>query len=128
MRIVILIVALMLVSTVRAVETNGYASYYSNWYEGRMCADGRTTFRQKYAYAAHRTLPFGTKVRVTNLVNGKSWVVTIVDRGPYDPKALPKLKPHPTRIIDVSRETARMLGMLKAGVVSVRIDVLSDGK
>ena len=109
-------------------STNGQASYYSDKYEGRKCADGRTVFHQRFAYAAHPTLPFGSRVRVTNLDNGRSWVVVIVDRGPYDLSALPKLKPHPTRIIDVSREVARMLGMLRAGVVPVRLEVLPDGK
>lgn len=128
MKTFVLAVTFMLASVAMAVETNGYASYYADHYEGHKCADGKTIFHQKYAYAAHRTLPFGTKVRVTNLSNGRSWVVTIVDRGPYNPKALPKLKPHPTRIIDVSKETAKMLGMLKAGVVPIRIDILPKSK
>jgi len=126
--VAILCIMMMAVSAVADVVTNGEASYYSDRYEGRKCADGKTIFHQKYAYAAHHTLPFGSRVRVTNLSNGKSWVVTIVDRGPYNPSALPKLKPHPTRIIDVSREVARMLGMLRAGVVPVRIKVISYGK
>ena len=80
MKAVALAVAFILVSAAMAVETNGYASYYADRYEGRKCADGKTIFHQKYAYAAHRTLPFGTRVRVTNLSTERagwssSWIV-----------------------------------------------------
>ena len=128
MKNICMLLALMASATLAETSTNGTASYYSDSYEGKRCADGTTVFHQRFAYAAHLTLPFGTRVRVTNLDNGKSWVVTIVDRGPYDPAARPKLKPHPTRVIDVSREVARMLGMLKAGVVPVRLEILPDRK
>jgi len=68
-----------------------------------------------YAYtAAHRKLPFGTLVRVTNLYNGKSVVVRINDRGPFKRK----------RIIDLSYAAAKKIGMIEAGVVKVRIEVL----
>jgi len=112
-------------------ETNthrltGKASYYHDKYEGRRTASGKV-FRQRYAYAAHCTLPFGTRVRVHNLDNGRSWVVVIEDRGPFDVKSAQEgiLKPHRTRIIDVSRETARMLGFVKRGTVNVRLEILS---
>jgi rare lipoprotein A len=64
--------------------------------------------------AAHRTLPFGTKVRVTNLNNGKSATVTINDRGPYIHG----------RIIDVSAGAANVLGMRHSGVARVRVSTL----
>jgi rare lipoprotein A len=64
--------------------------------------------------AAHKTLPFGTHVRVTNLDNGRSTVVTIVDRGPFARG----------RIIDVSTYAAGVLGMREAGVVHVRLERL----
>lgn len=65
--------------------------------------------------AAHRTLPFGTKVRVTNRTNGRSVVVRINDRGPFVRG----------RIVDVSKEAARQLGMVSAGVVRVCIAQVS---
>ena len=66
--------------------------------------------------AAHRTLPFGTRVRVTNLTNGRSVVVTITDRGPFAPG----------RIIDVSKRAARNLDFVRAGTARVRIRVLEN--
>lgn len=70
-----------------------------------------------YAYvAAHPTLPFGTYVRVTNLENGQTVVVRIVDRGPH----------RPDRIIDLSYGAARALGMVDKGVVPVRVEVLQQ--
>lgn len=64
--------------------------------------------------AAHRTLPFGTHVRVTNLGNGRSVVVTIVDRGPFARG----------RVIDVSRLAARKLGFLRNGTAKVSLEIL----
>jgi rare lipoprotein A len=66
--------------------------------------------------AAHRKLPFGTEVRVTNLANGKSVVVRINDRGPY-------IK---GRILDLSHAAAQELGMVKRGIVRVNVEVLPD--
>lgn len=107
----------------------GQASYYHDRYEGRRTASGKV-FRQRYAYAAHCTLPFGTRVRVHNLDNGRSWVVVIEDRGPFEVEKARSgiLKPHPSRVIDVSRETARMLGFEKQGVTNVRLEILDTPK
>jgi len=66
--------------------------------------------------AAHRTLPFGTKVRVTNLVNHKSCIVEITDRGPYARG----------RIIDLSYAAAEKLGMAEAGVANVQLEILGN--
>ena len=66
--------------------------------------------------AAHRTLPFGSKVKVTDLRNSKSVVVTITDRGIFSPG----------RIIDLSYAAAEQLGMIKSGVDPVRLDVLTS--
>ena len=66
--------------------------------------------------AAHRTLPFGSKVRVANLANGRSVIVRINDRGPFTKN----------RIIDVSRAAAEQLGMLRAGVARVSVTRVSD--
>jgi rare lipoprotein A len=94
-------------------KTDGLASYYADKYQGRKTANGETFDTGKLT-AAHRTLPFGTRVRVTNLDNGKSVVVRVNDRGPFVAG----------RIIDLSPAAARKLEMLRAGVVRVRLDIL----
>src|SRR5699024_4189089 len=88
---------------------HGKASYYGPRFAGRLTASGQR-FNPKLLTAAHRSLPFGTRVRVTNLNNGKQAVVRINDRGPFVA----------ARIIDLSRHAARLLGMLKSGVAPVR--------
>ncbi len=80
---------------------------------GRTTASGES-FDPDRLTAAHRTLPFGTRVRVTNLENGRSVVVTITDRGPF----------RRGRVIDVSGRAARRLGFAAQGVARVRLDVL----
>lgn len=95
-----------------ASET-GEASYYGDRHHGKKTASGER-FDQRALTAAHRTLPFGTQVRVTNLNNERSVVVRINDRGPFVRG----------RIIDVSRAAAERLDMLRSGVVPVRIEAL----
>lgn len=104
----------------------GKCSYYADKYEGRLCADNKTIFRQKFAYAAHRSLPFGTKIRITNLENGRKWTCVVVDRGPfdYDEALRGNIVPNRTRILDVSKETARMLNFTKQGVCSVKVEII----
>jgi rare lipoprotein A len=91
----------------------GVASYYAEKYHGRKTASGEA-FDMNRLTAAHRTLPFGTRVRVTNLSNGKSVTVRINDRGPFVQG----------RIIDLSRAAAARIDMVRAGVVKVKIDIL----
>jgi rare lipoprotein A (peptidoglycan hydrolase) len=102
------------------VETDDYpppvmgrASYYGPGFAGRKTASG-AVFRPEQLTAAHRFLPLGTKVRVTNLNNGRSVLVTINDRGPYIRG----------RHIDLSVAAARAIGMIGRGVASVAIDIL----
>ncbi|MBI1184354.1 septal ring lytic transglycosylase RlpA family protein [bacterium] len=98
-----------------AQSQTGKASYYSDKLHGNETASGEKY--DKFAYtAAHITLPFGTKVKVTNLWNGKWVVVKINDRGPFDKQ----------RIIDVSKQAAIDLQMITAGVVDVKIEVVND--
>ncbi|EXF43980.1 lipoprotein [Pseudomonas sp. BAY1663] len=92
---------------------SGKASYYARMHHGKRTANGET-HDQNALVAAHRSLPFGTRVRVTNLNNGKQVVVRINDRGPF----------RRGRIIDLSRAAARQLDMLNAGVARVRIETL----
>ncbi len=91
----------------------GKASWYGKKWHGRKTASGEPFDRRKLT-AAHKRLPFGTIVRVTNLRNRRSVRVRINDRGPY-------IK---GRIIDVSEAAARRLKMLRAGVVPVKIEII----
>jgi peptidoglycan lytic transglycosylase len=90
-----------------------YASWYGWDFARRRTASGEM-FNPLALTAAHRTLPLGSKVRVTNLGNGRSVVLRITDRGPY----------HKGRGIDLSREAARQLRMVDQGVARVRVDQL----
>lgn len=94
-------------------STVGYASYYGSKYHGRKTASGETYNMYKLT-AAHRTLPFGTSVRVTNLGNNRSVIVRVNDRGPFSR----------ARLIDVSLEAARKLDLLAAGTARVSVEVL----
>jgi rare lipoprotein A len=88
----------------------GYASFYADKFEGRKTANGEI-FNQSKLTAAHKKLPFGTQVMVTNLANGRSVQVRINDRGPFVSG----------RIIDLTKAAAKEIDMLGAGVARVRI-------
>jgi rare lipoprotein A len=98
----------------RRTET-GVASYYDSRLDGSRTASGQR-YDEDALTAAHRTLPFGTRVRVTNLSNDRHVVVTINDRGPFTKG----------RVIDVSRRAARDLGILRRGTATVRLEVLGS--
>lgn len=91
----------------------GIASWYGPGFHGRRSASGEP-FNQNAMTAAHRTLPFGTQVRVTNLRTGASVIVRINDRGPFTRG----------RVIDLSRAAAGEIGMLGSGVAPVKVEVL----
>ena len=91
---------------------NGVISYYGDQFHGRKTASGEIFDKHAFT-AAHRSLPFRTKVRVTNLENGKSVVVVINDRGPF-------IK---GRILDLSQAAAREIGLIGRGTVRARITV-----
>ena len=99
-------------SGMRAVS--GSASWYGPGFHGRKTANGER-YDMHALTAAHRSLPFGTKVRVTNRSNGKSVVVRINDRGPYASG----------RVIDLSRGAAQAVSMIGSGVVPVNLEVLN---
>jgi len=94
----------------------------ASWYSIRTNRGTRTASGQRLsdhaATAAHKTLPMGTKVRVTNQSNGQSEVVTITDRGPYIRG----------RVIDVTIGVAERIGFAKRGVVPVKVEVLSKAE
>jgi rare lipoprotein A len=92
---------------------SGYASWYGPGFNGNVSASGEV-FNQHAMTAAHRHLPFGTRVRVTNVNNGRSVVVRINDRGPYAGD----------RILDLSMGAADQIGLISAGVGMIRMDVL----
>jgi peptidoglycan lytic transglycosylase len=94
-------------------ELLGIASWYGAWHQGKRTASG-ARFNRKALTAAHKTLPLGTKVLVTNLENQRSIVLTINDRGPY----------MPGRVIDVTERAAKSLGFHEDGLARVRIRVL----
>ncbi len=91
----------------------GVASWYGGEFHGRKSSDG-SRFNKEEFTAAHRTYPFGTLVKVTNLKNNKSCVVKITDRGPYAGN----------RIMDVSKQAAQELGMISSGLAKVKLEVV----
>jgi rare lipoprotein A len=99
------------------ITETGLASWYGSRHHGKRTASGEIFNQDKFT-AAHRTLPWGTRVKVTNLANGKSVEVRINDRGPFSQG----------RIIDLSRAAARSLGMVEQGITTVRIEWLPDSE
>lgn len=103
-------------STSKPSNAEGIASYYANDFHGKKTANGEN-FDMHALTAAHRSYPFNTKVRVTNMDNGKSVIVRINDRGPF------KLD----RIMDLSFGAAEALGMTKSGTAKVRLEIVEWG-
>ena len=93
---------------------SGVASYYGPGFHGRRTANGER-FDMHAMTAAHRTLPFGTKLKVTNLSNGKSTIVRVNDRGPYAGN----------RVIDLSVAAAKQIGAIHSGVAKVSLEVVN---
>ncbi len=102
-------------NAVGVYKSNAVASYYADKFHGRKTSNGETF--DMYAFtAAHKSLPFNTMVKVTNLDNGKSVVVRINDRGPFVAG----------REIDVSKAAASQLGMLSSGTARVSLQILGE--
>ncbi|MDF2832889.1 MAG: hypothetical protein K0Q82_1995 [Chryseobacterium indoltheticum] len=99
-------------NTVDAKKTS-YASYYHDKFNGRKTASGEVFDNSKLT-AAHRTLPFGTEVKVTNLNNGKEVIVTINDRGPF----------HSSRALDMSRAAFDEIGNTDRGTIPVEYEIV----
>lgn len=91
----------------------GIASYYGGNFHGKRTASGEM-FNKNAMTAAHRSLKFGTKLKVTNLRNGRTVLVTVNDRGPHVQG----------RIIDLSQAAAKKIGLAHAGTVRVKLEVL----
>ena len=101
--------------TAAASVQSGKASWYGPGFHGRRTANGERFNTNAYT-AAHKTLPFGTKLKVTNLRNGKSVKVVVNDRGPFTGG----------RVLDVSRGAARHLGMIASGTAKVKVQLASN--
>lgn len=99
--------------SVQVHAATGTATYYADRFEGRTTANSET-FAQEKLTAAHNSLPFGTRVKVTNLVNGNSVVVRVNDR---------MHSRNPT-LIDVSKKAAKELGCVRAGRVPVLLEIV----
>jgi rare lipoprotein A len=106
---------LFLFAFAKAQVQNGKASFYADKFEGRQTASG-AIYKHGKATGAHRTLPFGTKVRVINLANNRSEIITINDRGPFVSD----------RIIDVSKSIASKLNFINEGVTDVIVEIVGD--
>lgn len=94
----------------------GMASYYADEFNGRTTSNGEVYDMNQFT-AAHRTLPFNTRVRVTNALSGKAVIVRINDRGPFKDN----------RIIDLSLAAAKALELIGSGTAPVRLEVLQSG-
>lgn len=109
---ILVLLTIILIPALFADET-GYASWYAGKYHGRQTASGEIFDTNKFT-AAHKTLPFDTVVKVTNLENGKSTVVRINDRGPFIEG----------RIIDLSLAAAKDIDIVNSGVAKVKITIV----
>jgi len=89
------------------------ASYYATKFNNKVSASGIIFHNNNYV-CAHRTLPFGTKIKVTNIKNNKSIIVTVIDRGPFIKK----------RVIDLSQRAFKSIASLKSGFITVKIEIL----
>lgn len=115
-RILLFLLCIVTFSSVYGQVQTGKASFYADKFEGTQTASGEK-YRHKKFTAAHKTLPFGTRVRVTNLSNNESVEVVINDRGPYVEG----------RVIDVSKAAAEKLGFVNLGLAEVKIEVVDAG-
>jgi len=106
-----LIIQFNVVFSQKNYNKTGMASYYADKFEGRKTASGEI-YKHSKLTAAHRTLPFGTKLKITNLKNGKSVIVRVNDRGPFVKG----------RIVDLSKRAAMQIDLIKAGVAKVRVE------
>lgn len=118
MKRLLLLIVLLLLSSFKDTkfqesENITIASWYGGFHHGRLTASGEV-FNQNLLTAAHKTLPFGTKLEVTNLNNGKSVVVEINDRGPF-------IK---GRGLDLSREAFKRISPLSKGIIKVSYKIV----
>ena len=118
-----LIIMMSMILSVSLLGETGEASHY---WQGQQTASGRR-FDKTAMTAAHRTLPMGSVVKVTNLRNGKSVIVTINDRGPYAKASKSSAYRGSMRVIDLSEGAFLKIASKKSGVTDVKIEVLKKG-
>ncbi|MFM8912869.1 MAG: septal ring lytic transglycosylase RlpA family protein [Flammeovirgaceae bacterium] len=113
----ILFAACMVITSVGIAQVQtGKASYYADKFEGSPTASGEK-YRGSKMTAAHKTLPFGTKIKVTNLANNESVILEVNDRGPFVEG----------RILDVSKAAAEKLGFFNQGIADIKIEIVNAG-
>jgi rare lipoprotein A len=115
-KILVLFLAISVLGSAFGQVQTGKASFYADKFEGVQTASGQK-YKRKKLTGAHKSLPFGTKVRVTNLQNDKSVEIIINDRGPYVDG----------RIVDVSKAAAEKLGFINQGITEVKLEVIDPG-
>ena len=111
-----LMILLAAISLPATTQEHGVASYYAGKFQGRLTANGETFDTNRFT-AAHKTLPFNTIVRVTNIENDRTTFARINDRGPFVEG----------RIIDLSRMAAAAIGMVASGIATVEVEIVSLG-
>lgn len=116
MKIIPFFALLFVVAPCFSQTQTGKASFYADKFEGHLTASGEK-YKHSKLTAAHKALPFGTRIRVTNLANNASVEVIVNDRGPYVEG----------RIVDLSRSAAEKLGYINQGVADVRVEVIDAG-
>jgi rare lipoprotein A len=116
MRKILLLIGLFISSFTFAQVQTGKASFYADKFEGSPTASGEK-YKHSKMTAAHKSLPFGTKVKVTNIANDQSVEVIINDRGPFVEG----------RVIDLSKSAAEKLGFINQGIAEVKIEVIDAG-
>lgn len=109
---------LFVILSISAISQSGFpefgkASFYADKFEGKLTASGEK-YKHNDMTAAHKSLPFGTKIKVTNLTNGKTVTVRVNDRGPY-------IK---DRVIDLSKKAAEKLDFIEIGIVDVKVELV----
>lgn len=104
------------------VENTTRVSYYGKAFHGRTTANGET-FDMNALTCASPTLPFNTRIKVTNPSNGKTVTVRVNDRGPWK-RVNGKWVPHPTRAFDLSKAAFQSIASTKAGVITVKFEIL----
>jgi rare lipoprotein A len=115
LRMVLLCAAFLVYLPVVAQTQSGKASYYSKSFSGRKTASGERLHTDSLT-CAHRNYPFGTRLRVTNVLNGQQVIVRVNDRGPF----------RKGRIIDLSWGAAKAIGMIAQGIASVTVEKLDE--
>ena len=116
MRALLTLIALITLCLPLPAQTqSGKASYYAKNFNGRRTASGERLHRDSLT-CAHRNYPFGTMLRVTNMLNGRQVVVRVNDRGPF----------HKGRIIDLSWAAAKAIGIIAQGIAPVTVERLED--